>query len=114
MRGYPKDNHEEFDRIERLWQDAGHNPVSPAYMARALGKGTGFDTHKSIREVMMIDAVVICGADALAVMKGWKTSRGATMEVALAQSIDIPIFDAETMEVLAIPKTPWAEGFNYL
>jgi len=113
MRGYPQDNHAEFDRIEKLWKDAGHNPVSPAYMARALGKerkeGEFDSTPKSMREVMIIDTVVICGCDGIALMKGWQKSKGATMELALAHSIGISVYDAETMQRLIIPHAPWSQ-----
>ena len=111
MRGYPRDNHDEFDRIEKMWKDAGHDAVSPAYLGRALGKGEsrGYNSGpKFMREVMVIDAVVICGCDAIALMQGWDTSRGATMELALSHSIGIDTYDAETMEKMLYPTTPWA------
>ena len=110
MRGIKNDNHEEFDRIEKMWKEAGHIPVSPAYMARALGKGNGnFESDDAfMRQVMIIDTVVICNCDAIALMKGWETSRGATMELALAQSIGLEVYMAESIEKVTLPTTPWA------
>lgn len=118
MRGYLNDNHQAFDAAEKQWRAAGHNPVSPAYLARALGKGGEGGNYESdarfIRLVMMIDCTVICGCDAIAVLPGWERSRGSTMEVALAQSIGIPIFDAVKMTEITdtVPITPWS-GLRY-
>ena len=100
MRGINLDNHPEFDRIEKLWKEAGHDPISPAYLARALGKGDGnYNSSRAfMKQVMIIDCVVICNCDGIALMKRWEKSRGATMELALAQSLGIAIYDAETLE----------------
>ena len=111
MRGFENDNHAEFDRIEELWWEAGHTPISPAYMTRAFARKIegGFDNSPaSIREAMIIDVIAICGCDGIALMQGWDTSRGATMELALAQSIGIDVYDAETMNQMLYPTTPWA------
>ena len=115
MRGYPNDNHAAFDAAEETLRAAGHSPVSPAYLARALGKGPDTDYESStayMKQVMIIDAVVICNCDAIAVLPGWEKSRGATMEVALAQSIGLPIYDSVMMRRLELPTCPWDSGFE--
>lgn len=110
MRGYENDNHASFDEAERRWRQAGHTPISPAYLARALGKGgeSGNYTTEAdyIRQVMIIDTTVICHCDAVAVLPGWHQSKGAIMEVALARSIGIPIYCAETAFELEVQINP--------
>jgi hypothetical protein len=103
MRGIPEDNHEAFNEAEKRWRSIGHSPRSPARMARALGKVDSFESPPNfMRQVMVIDAVVICGCDAIAVLPGWQSSKGALMEVALAKSIGIPIYDATTGKKLNV------------
>lgn len=92
MRGYPGNNFEAFDKVEKMWREAGHDPVSPAQLSRASGGPK--DAPEYIREVMVVDTAVICRCDALAVLPRWENSRGSLMEVALANSIEIPIYDA--------------------
>lgn len=108
MRGLPNLNFEAFDGAARLWKSAGHQPFSPAEMDRALGY-TGENDSGALRHVILGDIVAIYSADAIAVLPGWERSRGATLEVALAQVLDLPIYDAITMYPLTVQSRPWAQ-----
>ena len=113
MRGIVNDNHEEFQKAEAFILSIGFTPVSPAKLALALGKTEfGNDSEQYIRQVMITDTVTICNCDAVVVLDGWTNSLGTSMEIALAQSIRIPIYKINEehgqLEELRIPSCPWS------
>lgn len=115
MRGLPGWNFAEFDRVEKLWTAAGHQVFSPARTCRALGyappEGSSSDSHvdrQHLLHVIQTDLACIYACDAVVVLDGWESSRGATVEVALAQFLNLPIYDADnpSRSAPAVP-TPW-------
>jgi hypothetical protein len=115
MRGYPDWNFAAFDQAENLWRCAGWHPLSPAQTCRALGYALtpGQDPTDSVdREhllhVMQTDIACIYAADALALLPGWEKSVGATVELSIAQFLNLPVYDAVTMENLYPRYCPWA------
>lgn len=45
-----------------------------------------------------IESLLQC--DMVAVLPGWETSKGATLEVNIAREIGLPVIDAETLEAI--------------
>lgn len=119
MRGYPGWNFPAFEEAERRWEQAGHHVFSPMTLARAMGYGPNQNTSAEpgskegrdhLQHVMLSDLACIYASDALALLPGWESSRGATVEVALALFIGLRLFDADTMEDITsqVNATPWA------
>lgn len=114
MRGYPDWNVGAFNTARCHWIADGHHVFCPAAVVKALGYAVGGDAEPSshrehLRHVIQSDITCILHAEAVAVLPGWEESRGATVEVALAQFLGLPIHDATTMlEINPILK-PWAQ-----
>ena len=111
MRGLPDWNFAAFDAAEERWRKAGHWLFSPAQTCRALGydydvRATEVDG-AHLRHVIATDFACIMTADALALLPGWESSTGATVELALAQFLLLPIYDAVTMEMIHPSMKPW-------
>lgn len=102
MRGIPDWNFPAFDAARAAWTAAGHLVFCPAAMVRALGYQNGHDHaepdrhdgREHLKHVILSDVACLLHADAVALLLGWENSRGATVEVALAQFLGLPLFDA--------------------
>ena len=100
MRNHPKHNFAAFDALRDKLVDLGHQVISPADMDRASGfhatdhDGYDFDIRKALQRD--IDAMLSC--EAVVLMRGWETSKGATAEVAYARCVGMRILDADTLE----------------
>lgn len=112
MRGYPNWNFEAFDEAEKRWKEAGHWPISPAAMDRAVGfspKETDGSDIEHLKYAMTVDVAALYFADAIALLTGWEGSRGATVELALAQFLGLPVYCAEAMAPIEVDSCPWQE-----
>lgn len=98
MTGLPDFNFAAFIAAAQRWRDAGHEVVSPA----ELDDG---DTSKSWAYYLRRDLVELASCDALAVLPGWQNSKGASLEVTVAQALDMPVLDADSMESYHEPVT---------
>ncbi len=90
MRGIPDDNFPAFREFTTKLRDKGHQvycpPEADIILAAALGK------KPTIRELFSQDTQWICNeAEGIAMMPGWKNSKGATAEHALASALDLEI-----------------------
>jgi hypothetical protein len=115
MRGIEAWNFPAFDAAEARWREAGHQVFSPAQMDRVLKyEPTSADEccPGHLRHVIQLDLACVLASDAVALLPGWQRSRGAAVEVALAQFLGLPLYDAETMQPLKVPTTPWGELSN--
>jgi hypothetical protein len=94
MTGYPRYNYPAFDEAERHLRELGWNVANPAAMSRAVGFDETKDTptKEFMDWAIRADVEAVLNADALCVLPGWKESRGAKAEAALAVWRDIPIF----------------------
>lgn len=95
MTGYPRYNYPAFDEAERHLRELGWRVFNPAALSREAGFDETKDTPtKEFMELAIrMDLDCVLKADALCVLPGWKESRGATAEAALAVWRDIPIFE---------------------
>jgi len=108
MRGIADWNFPAFDAAVARWRAAGWQAFSPASMDRALG----YDQDSSVngahlRHVMLADVAALFVADAIALLPGWRRSAGATVELAMAQFLDLEVYCAETMRRVEPGKLPW-------
>jgi hypothetical protein len=87
MRGHPDENVEKFNEYARELEMEGHKVFNPA---QECPPGT------DIRECFEKDYTWICrNAEVLTLMSGWKQSRGARAEQALAVALDLEIWYPE-------------------
>jgi hypothetical protein len=118
MRGLHHWNADAFDRAAAAWAAEGWTVVNPIETDR-LG---GFDPRQAtpeelktkghegtwLRSVMTEDLDAVLRVEALALLPGWEKSMGATVEVALAQFLGLPLFSSTTMTRLRPRPVPWS------
>ena len=85
MSGYPNFNREAFYSAEQELVDAGYQVVSPARLrVHAEGEPTWLDWMRPALQLML-------EADAVAMLPGWEESRGANVELKLANQLGIDV-----------------------
>lgn len=82
MSHYPNHNYENFQHWATLLRAVGFEVANPAEINPDTGIGW--------RASMLRDIPHVLTADAIAVMPGWELSRGARLEVHIAQELGIP------------------------
>lgn len=109
MRGLPDWNFPAFDAAEARWRAAGHQPFSPAQIDRIMryGPEEGEDP-AHLRHMIQLDIACIMCADAIALLPDWEQSRGAAVELALAQFLGLKVYDAVTMAEIRPRLRPWS------
>lgn len=96
MRGIPKFNFPAFHRAARKLRKQGYTVFSPAEkgIEKRLPKAKDLQESMSFRrKVFALDLAWICKhAEAVALMPGWKKSKGARAEKATAEAIGLEVF----------------------
>lgn len=107
MRGIPEFNFPAFHAAADKLRADGHSVFNPAEKDNerhgtdiSKGNSTG-DEHLAakehgfnLREALLIDMTFICQeADAIALLPGWKNSKGATAEHATAAALGLEIIE---------------------
>lgn len=115
MRGLPNFNLEAFDQAEKRWTEAGWEVFSPAALIRVMPYDivTTYTEKQRRIHVIQQDLGCIYHSDAIALLPGWEASVGVTVELALAQFLELAVYDATTMEQIDPDKKPWNEIDTY-
>jgi Domain of unknown function (DUF4406) len=118
MRGYPGWNAAAFDRYAAEWEREGHTVLSPVARDRLQGLDPTIATREELaakagdwvwmRQVIVEDVEMVCQVDILAVLPGWEASTGATVEVALALFLGLPVYSAVSRERIYPTPAPWS------
>ncbi|AYN57746.1 nucleoside deoxyribosyltransferase [Arthrobacter phage DrManhattan] len=95
MRGYPRWNFDAFERGASALRSAGFEVASPAETDLA----NGFDpdapaelfTREHLISALLRDAELVLHSDGVALMEGWRDSKGAMAERALGRAVGIPV-----------------------
>lgn len=116
MRGLPDWNRGAFEAAAQRWRDAGHHVLNPWELAQTMGyvpdcpggsePGTA-EGAAHLRHVMLSDVACIMTCDGLALLPQWERSRGASVELALAQFLGLGVYCAVTCGELDLPRCPW-------
>ena len=93
MTGYPDFNFPAFNVAAARWREKHAKVINPAELD---GGKTGEPWEYYLRR----DIPHLLSADAVAVLPGWRQSRGARLEVVIAEAMGMPLFDAEAMSRL--------------
>ena len=88
MSNLPEKNYPEFNRVARVLRERGHQVKNPA-------ENFDGDQTRKWSEYMRIDIDSLLIVDAVVVLNGWEYSTGAKLEVAVAQALEIPIYEVE-------------------
>jgi hypothetical protein len=107
MTGYEFYNLAGFTAAATHWREAGYDVTTPFECNSVVWRrhyGEDFDPTKHtcdygdpiLGEMLLEDITALCSADVVAVLPGWEKSKGAKLEVLLAQSLGKEILAAET------------------
>lgn len=115
MRGLPDWNRDAFMDAEALWKARGWRVFNPHRLAAVMGyapgsyaDGSDADRQAQLRHVIHCDFAHILASDAVVLLPDWEKSKGCTMEVALAQFLEMDIYNVTGQRLLPGP-TPWAD-----
>lgn len=107
MRGLPDSNFPAFDKAQLLAESLGYKVISPAQMDREDkdqpekdSEGGNLPTHNQTIKYAKRDTKAVIKSTHIAMLPGFKDSKGAMAEFYLAKWIELPILDAETFEIL--------------
>lgn len=106
-------NRHEFDRVEKTLLEQGCRPVNPftltdnhnylITLTRDLEQAISEVEKQKIeteiwRYCMIADIQALLRCGLLIVLKNWETSKGANLEICIAQKLGIPVLLEETLE----------------
>lgn len=93
MRGYPLYNFPLFDAATISLRAKGHHVISPAELDREIGfDGTGELPLNFLRIAFPRDVQAIAECDSMVMLPGWRRSKGASIEHAIAEMFGLRIF----------------------
>jgi hypothetical protein len=107
MRGYENSNFDMFDRVAAYIKSTGHVPISPAEMDRfyeGWDKYPPYDvstTKADMKRFITRDLEAILTCQGIYMLPGWEVSKGAIVERALAEFLELNIYFHEKQEALA-------------
>jgi uncharacterized protein DUF4406 len=87
MTSYPGHNFDKFAEAAKLLKDAGYEVEDPAEK--------GIIDGWSWADYMRLDLELLLKCDGLAMLKDWHCSRGAALEVHVAQQLGMPVLPVE-------------------
>lgn len=99
MRGIKDYNFPAFHAAATVLRGLGHEVWNPAERdEKEDGFNPATDEAKPMRYYMVFDLPAVLDADAVAVLPGWRKSRGARLEVHVAEQCGIPVLNAYGLE----------------
>lgn len=104
MSGIKNMNYEEFNAVAKRLRTQGYEVINPAEMPMpdfSAYQPTTPEGRLSIWFAFMRqDIKVLMDADTVALLPGWEKSKGARIEVYLAQSLNMEVIDAYTLKAI--------------
>lgn len=101
MRGLPGHNFPAFGAAAARFRDAAWEVSSPVEIGRAY---FGNDPNVAGSKYIHVDLLYLMDCDAVALLPGWEGSTGARCEVAVAITMGLEFYDAETLERIDTPE----------
>lgn len=86
--GIPDDNRAAFTRAVEYLASIGHDAINPLDIAATLPVDAEYPDY------IRADVLALLDCEALYVLPGWQSSRGACVEVMLAKALDMRIIHA--------------------
>lgn len=106
MRGRPEYNFPAFRTAAELFRRRGWIVVSPVEVGLLFGNNPEVHGSEYIRE----DLIHLARCHAIALLPGWEASTGARCEVAVALTLGLQFFDAETSAAAVPPARAVVNG----
>lgn len=103
MRGYPEDNHPAFHKAQEWLEDWGYAVENPALINEHLDFA---DTDHTFADYMRNDLFYLVGCGAILLLQGWRHSVGATVEMVVAQALDMQVGYAPEPEFMNTHRKP--------
>lgn len=91
MRGYPDHNYSAFTAATCALRALGHVVFSPHEFDETVGFTPMKD--ESTKAYMRYDLPKLLAQDAVVVLPGWEKSVGASLEVHVAQTCEMPVYE---------------------
>jgi nucleoside 2-deoxyribosyltransferase len=93
MRGYESFNFPAFRAAATELRAKGYEVASPAEHDEAGGFDPSLNSEESfdLRAAFRWDVAQVLASDAVVVLPGWQVSKGASVEVSLAEVVGIPV-----------------------
>lgn len=89
MTGLPNYNFDEFNRVAELLRNEGYNVVNPAVH--------GVIPEWEWKDYLKLDIKDMLGCDIVATLEGWEESRGARLEVYIAEQLHMKVVPFEQL-----------------
>lgn len=102
MRGYPEFNHPAFHKAAAWLEDFGYTPINPAAINEHLDEGG----QATFAEYMRNDLTALLHCDAILMLEGWRQSVGATVEMVVAQALDLQVGYAPEVRFMNVHREP--------
>lgn len=88
MKGYPEWNHPAFHSAAAELRNRGYNIINPAEYGNLI---------RDWVTCMKRDIHALLWCDAVIVLPDWQMSRGASLEILIAQRLYMPVYELNTM-----------------
>jgi len=115
MTGIEEFNYPFFNKVAKLLRQSGLDIVSPAETEESLGYEQGSQTWHWGQWMRYALQTLLLKANAIIMLPGWETSRGALLELEVAEACNMQVFklvqegiDIDMKEVYAI--VPFKRG----
>jgi len=95
MTGIPNYNIEEFNKYAKKYRDLGFTVISPPELG-TVGS-YAYLLRNDLKHFLSADI------DRVYALRGWRSSKGATLEILIARRLEIPVFSVETDEEIDFP-----------
>jgi len=99
MRGIPEYNFPAFVAAAAKLRTLGYTVWNPAeYDVEIDGFNPKTDFAKDLKYYMKRDLPAVLDSDMVVVLPGWTTSKGAQLEVHVAEECDIPVYELAAVQ----------------
>ena len=92
MTGRPQYNYPAFNKMAAGLREAGYEVINPA-------ENFGGEDGRPRAEYMRLDFQHVLDASAVVALDDWETSAGASLEIAIARELGLPIFGEDGLEI---------------
>lgn len=93
MTGIPEKNRPLFTKWANTLRALGYNVISPPEMDQDPDTGYDDNYYKLLKHAIQ----QMLTADFVITLPGWKSSKGASLEVDLANKVQIPVYDIKDL-----------------